>query len=104
MHTCQVTTHSIEQKSVLVNTTFYGTVLIIRKQTNPETEQQAKLTRNQSVKAFLAASGASPCWGGASFGGGALPSERHVLCKGPQGARSRPALGQMTAEDRKWLA
>lgn len=80
LHTYQVTTHSVEQKSVLVNTPFYRTVLIIRKQTNPETEQQGKLTRNQSVEAVLAACGASPCWGGASPCWGGASSLSVMYC------------------------
>lgn len=46
------------------------TVLVVRKQANPETEQGTP-PRNQSVKAFLAASGASPCGGEPPLAGSA---------------------------------
>lgn len=85
-----------------VNTTFHGTVLVVRKQANPATVQQGTPPRNRSVTAFLAASGASP-WGGEpplAGGGGVggwrpILSERRVPCTGPQGARSHPALGEI---------
>lgn len=95
-----------------VNTTFHGTVLVVRKQANPATVQQGTPPRNRSVTAFLAASGASP-WGGEpplAGGGGVEADPLRASCTVYRATGSTLSsctggdLGEMTTNNRRWLA